>query len=105
MKKFAGSLSELRKQMAEKAVRLSHESGMNTEEGLGAKKRKMCRCCQKLGHLTTKAEACKHYKLTVEQVQAEMVSNHALKAAETAVLVAGPAATAVQGTSEAQSEG
>jgi hypothetical protein len=39
--------------------------------------------------LTTDVKACKHCELTVEQVQAEMVSNHALKAAETAALVAG----------------
>jgi hypothetical protein len=89
--KFAGSKVELQKQMPEKAVGLSHGSGMNMEEEL-----KNCRCCHESGHLTTKAGACKHNKFAIEELQAEMVSNHALKAAETAVLAAGAAAAAVE---------
>jgi hypothetical protein len=90
--------------MAEKALGLSHASGMNMEVEPGAKKRKVCKHCQGVGYLTTEARDCKCYELSKEQVHEEMVSKHALKAAETAVLVARAAATAVEG-SEAQSEG
>jgi hypothetical protein len=84
---------------------LLHASGMNMEVAEpGAKKRKVGKYCQGVGHLTTKARDCKCYKLSKEQVQEAMVIKHTLKAAETAVLVAAAAATAVEG-SEAQSEG
>jgi hypothetical protein len=104
MKRFASTKSEFRKQMAEKALGLSCGSGMNMEVEPGAKKRKVCKHCQGVGHLTTEARDCKHCKLSKEQVDKEMVSKHALKAAETTVLVARAAATAVEG-GEAQSEG
>jgi hypothetical protein len=105
IKRFASTKSEFRKQMAEKALGLSYASGMNMEVvEPGAKKRKVCKYCQGVGHLTTKARDCKYYELSKEQVHEEMVSKHALKVAETAVLVARAAATAVEG-SEAQSEG
>jgi hypothetical protein len=104
MKRFASTKSGFRKQMAEMALGLSYASGMSMEVEPGAKKRKVCKCCQGVGHLTTKARDCKCYELSKEQVHEEMVSKHALKAAETAVLVARAAATAVEG-GEAQSEG
>jgi hypothetical protein len=45
-KRFASTKSEFRKQMAEKALGLSCASGMNMEVEPGAKKRKVCKCCQ-----------------------------------------------------------
>jgi hypothetical protein len=87
IKRFANTESEFRKQMAEKALGLSHASGMNMEVEPGGKKRKVCKYCQGVGHLTTEARDCKHCELSKEQVHEEMVSKHTLKAAETAVLV------------------
>jgi hypothetical protein len=67
-KRFASTKSEFRKQMAEKALGLLHASGVNMEAEPGAKKRKVCKCCQGVGHLTTEARDCKHYESSKEQV-------------------------------------
>lgn len=62
--------------------------------------------CQKSGHLTNRWKAGKCDKFANQELQAETaaVSIHALKTAETAVLVAAAAAAAVD-SSEVQSEG
>jgi hypothetical protein len=93
--------------MADKAIGLSYETGMNLAgntdevgEDKSKKKKDFCKYCGATTHKTRRSKSCKYNGWTDLAVNAEMVSINLSKATEQAVEVA-----TVGGTSEVQSEG
>jgi hypothetical protein len=105
--KFAKMKDGLKKQMADKAIGLSYETGMNLAENTdevgeekSKKKKDFCKYCGATTHKTRRSKSCKYNGWTDLAVNAEMVRINLSKATEQAVEVA-----TVGATSEVQSEG